>query len=387
MRNSITDVWRFMGYRIRRHTYPFTMMPINVTVSVTNHCNSRCRTCYIWNMYHESPELQKTELELWEFDKIFKSLGKSVKYLVLSGGEPFLRKDLAGICASAYEHCQPHVITIPTNALLPKVIENELKHILSVCRGTSFTVNLSLDGVGDKHDEIRGVKGNFESFKDTYNMLLQMKKEFPNLIVGVHSVLSVFNLDNFTETYNFVRKLQPDSYITEVAEERTELFNQGNQVTPNPLKLESLLSILRENIKRDYLSKGGFLSRLIQASRLEYYETVPKILESKRQLQPCYAGFASCQITPYGDIWPCCVLGYTQSMGNLREHEYEFRRVWFSERAQGIRRYVNNGNCSCPLANAWYTSTFCNMGHAVKITATLLASYLQRSKTPMHEKD
>jgi len=308
-----------------------------------------------------------------------------VKYLVISGGEPFLRKDLADICASAYEHCRPHVITIPTNALLPNVIENELRRILSVCRDTSVIVNLSLDGVGDKHDEIRGVKGNFKSFTDAYTTLLQMKKEFPYLIVGVHSVLSVLNLDSFTETYDFVRKLQPDSYITEVAEERTELFNQGSQVTPSPLKLAFVMGVLRENIKRDYLSKGGFLSRLIQASRLEYYETVPKVLEKKRQLQPCYAGFASCQITPYGDIWPCCVLGYSRSMGNLREHEYEFMRVWFSKKAQSIRRYINDGNCWCPLANAWYTSAFCNMGNAVKIMATLLKSYLPRPKTATHE--
>jgi len=256
------------------------------------------------------------------------------------------------------------------------VIEKRLRHILSMCTNTSFIVNLSLDGVGDKHDEIRGVKGNFQSLLDTYTSLMSMKKEYSNLIIGVHSVLSIFNLDHFAEIYKFVRQLQPDSYIVEVAEERTELFNVGIQVTPDAMMLSMVMSRLRESIKRDYLSQGGFLARLIQASRLTYYETVPEILMKNHQTRPCYAGFASCQITPYGDVWPCCVLGYDQPMGNLREHDYDFERIWFSQRAHEIRRYIRNGKCSCPLANAWYTSAFCDLGSVTKVMATLLASYL-----------
>jgi len=349
---------------------------MSVTVSVTNRCNSRCRTCYIWNLYREKPGLERTELTLSEFDSIFESLGRNVSYLVISGGEPFLRKDLPEICLSAYEHCHPSVVTIPTNALLPRLIGKKLRYILTKCTDTNFIVNLSLDGVGNKHDEIRGVKGNFQSLLDTYTSLLPIKKEFPNLIVGVHTVLSVFNLDHLPETYEFVRRLQPDSYIVEVAEERTELFNQASGVTPTAEELMTIMRRLKDSIKRDYLSNGGFVVRLIQASRLAYYEAVPRILKEKRQTQPCYAGFASCQITPYGDIWPCCVLGYDQPMGNLREHNYNFKRVWFSPRANDIRTYIKDAKCSCPLANAWYTSAFCNAAYGIKVIATLFASYL-----------
>lgn len=349
---------------------------MSVTVSVTNRCNSRCKTCYIWNLYREKPRLERTELTLSEFDKIFKSLGRNVTYLVISGGEPFLRKDLPEICISAYEHCHPSVITIPTNALLPRLIEKRLRYILSMCTDASFIVNLSLDGVGNKHDEIRGVKGNFQSLLDAYTSLMFMKKEFPNLIVGVHTVLSIFNLDHLQEIYKFVRRLQPDSYIVEVAEERTELFNQASGVTPAAEELATVMHNLKARVKRDYLSNGSFVARLIQASRLEYYEAVPKIVKNKCLTQPCYASFASCQITPYGDVWPCCVLGYDQPMGNLREHDYDFKRIWFSQRAHEIRRYIKNGKCSCPLANAWYTSAFCNPSYAIKVMATLFSSYL-----------
>lgn len=259
---------------------------------------------------------------------------------------------------------------------MPEVIEAELRNILGVCPETSFTINLSLDGVGDKHDEIRGVKGNFQSFLRAYNSLSGMKKEFSNLILGVHTVVSIFNLESLAEIYRFVRNLQPDSYIVEVAEERTELFNQGMRVTPNPKELAKVMRSLRTSIRHDYLRSGGIVARLIQASRLAYYEEVPKILESSSQSLPCYAGFASCQITPYGDVWPCCVLGYDQTMGNLRETDYDFGKIWFAERAQAIRCFIRDGRCSCPLANAWYTSVFCSPHRALKVMAVLVASYL-----------
>jgi len=370
-----SELWRLLGYYANRNRDAFSKMPMSVTVSVTNRCNSRCRTCYIWNLYQEKPLLESSELKLWEFDRIFESLGRNVRYLVISGGEPFLRKDLPEICASAYEHCRPNVITIPTNALLPRVIEDKLKQILDLCADTNFTVNLSLDGVGYLHDEIRGVKGNFQSFLDTYNSLAVIKKDFPNLIVGVHSVLSNLNLDDLIETYKFVRQLNPDSYIVEVAEERTELFNQGSHVTPAANELGTIMQSLRANIKRDYLHRGSLVVRLIQASRLAYYDAIPKILGNKRRTQPCYAGSASCQITAYGDVWPCCVLGYNQPMGNLRECNYDFGKVWFSAKADEIRRYIRDGNCSCPLANAWYTSAFSSPRQAIKIMATLASSY------------
>ena len=45
-------------------------MPINFTVSITNKCNARCKTCNIWRIYEEQPELSKSELSAEEFERI-----------------------------------------------------------------------------------------------------------------------------------------------------------------------------------------------------------------------------------------------------------------------------------------------------------------------------
>jgi hypothetical protein len=90
------------------------------------------------------------------------------------------------------------------------------------------------------------------------------------------------------------------------------------------------------------------------AFRRRYYRLVQQWLRERRQMIPCYAGWASAQISPEGDIWFCCVNAVR--VGNLRENGYDFWGIWWGERAQALREEVRSGACDCPLANAAYTN-------------------------------
>jgi hypothetical protein len=61
-------------------------------------------------------------------------------------------------------------------------------------------------------------------------------------------------------------------------------------------------------------------------------------------------------MSPYGDIWACCTLGYEKSMGNVRGHDYDFLGVWTSRQAKEVRTYIHNELCNCPLANQAYSN-------------------------------
>ena len=74
----------------------------------------------------------------------------------------------------------------------------------------------------------------------------------------------------------------------------------------------------------------------------------------------CYAGISNVHINYDGEVWPCCVLGYSQPMGFLREEGYDFRKVWHSDRAAKVRKYIKDGNCACPLANQAYSNILCS---------------------------
>ena len=116
--------------------------------------------------------------------------------------------------------------------------------------------------------------------------------------------------------------------------------------------------------------RGARIPRLINALRRQYYDLTVKTLRDRRQAIPCYAGYASAQITPEGDVWPCCVRA--DVLGNLREADYDFKRIWFGKKAETVRASIRKGECHCPLANASYTNMLANPKALAKLCFDVL---------------
>jgi MoaA/NifB/PqqE/SkfB family radical SAM enzyme len=320
-------------------------LPVNITVSVSYRCNSRCKTCNVWLLPND-------DLVLEEWDRVFQSLGDAPYWFTFSGGEPTWREDLPEMVESAYRHCQPGIINIPTNGILDRVIPGRIERILQIARKSEVIINLSLDAVGEKHDEIRGVKNNWSRAMSTYRQLKELQATYKNLTLGIHTVISSYNIDSFAELCEFVqRELKPDSYITEIAEERVELDTVGLGITPTVEAYTVAIDTLLESLQDHRLTP---VAEVTQAFRRRYYELVKRTLREQRQIIPCMAGVASAQIAPNGDVWTCCVRA--ESMGNLREHDYDFGEVWRTGKANELRRSIKAGECHCPLANAAYTN-------------------------------
>jgi MoaA/NifB/PqqE/SkfB family radical SAM enzyme len=376
MNNWLQLTPKIVGYRFfKAFNWP-KIMPFMLTVSVTNQCNSRCRTCNIWKIYNESPERITEELTLHEYDLIFKNIGDSIIWYNISGGEPYLRKDLSHICKIMYENSNPKFMTIPTNGLLPKIIKEKTKEILDFCEGVKLVVNISIDEVNSKHDEIRGVEGNFKKVVETFRSLKELKQEYNNLDLGIHSVVSKFNVNRLTGVYELItKKLCPDSYICSPAQNRSELLNENEDIAPSIKAYEKWIDIIQIKAKQDYLDKKG-IPKLIQAVRLKYYDLAIEELKQKKQIIPCYAGFASCQITPYGDVWPCCTLAYEAIMGNLRDFNYNFKKLWRLNQSSEIRTRIKEGLCNCPMANIHYTNILCNTNMMIKLLSGIIFNNL-----------
>jgi len=333
--------------------------PLNLTVSTTFECNSRCATCNIWKKNSSS-----TEFSLDEFSKTFDSMD-DVYWLTISGGEPMLRSDITDIIESAYTRIHPRIINIPTNALVKDTVK-KIQDILSRCPNSEVVVNVSIDGIGAEDDGIRGVLGAYDAARNTIKKLKEI--EAKNLVVGVHTVISKHNYHRIPEIFDTImNKLKPDSYVTEVAEERVELENIGSGITPSSSEYAVTADFLSHEL--DAKSFHG-LSKKTYAFRKQYYQLTKQVLRSKQQAIPCYAGIASAQITPYGDVWACCVRG--ESIGNLREKNYDFKRIWASEEAARMRASIKNRECACPLANAHYTSMLMHPQTMLKVALSML---------------
>jgi MoaA/NifB/PqqE/SkfB family radical SAM enzyme len=287
----------------------------------------------------------------------------------MSGGEPFLRDELPEICALLYSHCRPAIINIPTNGLLCHKIAPAVRKIATSCGGAKIIVNLSLDAVGDTHDEIRGVPGNFERALTTYYSLKELQKlGMANLGLGIHTVISRFNVAAIPRIVPELLSLQPDSYITEIAENRVELATMNLEITPEPAAYQTAIDCVTEQVRAHAFRNLG---KIIRSFRLEYYQHVKSVLFGKSARWPCYAGFASAQIMPDGQVWACCIKG--QPMGHLAETGYDFGRVWFSTRADEVRQAIKRSRCHCPLANSSYTNMLLHPPTLMVVGARALA--------------
>jgi len=340
------------------------LLPFNYTFSVTFKCNSRCKTCNIWKLYENT---KGKELNTDEWEMVIKNLGDAPFWITLSGGEPFLRKDIVDMVESINTYNKPGIINIPTNGIL-RNIPDKIEEILEILKNsnTKLVINYSIDGIGELHDEIRGVKGNWEKVLDSYLRTKELKNKYDNLVVGIHTVISKWNVDKLPEIAKYLmNNLKPDQYITEIAEERFEMENFENKPTPNPKDYEVAINFLikeiEENLKEN---RWGGLSKITESFRIEYYKYVRDLYLGINNGMKSYAGFATCQISPVGDVWECAV--YATKMGNLRDFDYDFKKLWNSKQAWEVRERVKKEH-KCPLANEAYANMLLNPSIALRV--------------------
>lgn len=348
--------WSFYRYGFPK------LLPFSIVISISYRCNSKCRTCDVWRKPND-------DMTLEEWTRVFQKIGRGPIYMTFTGGEPFQRRDLPEMVTAAYEHCRPEYITIPTNGILTRRIVEGVDRICGAARDSRIGINLSLDGIGKEHDEIRMVPGNWERSMQTWDELKALQARHPNLVLSIHTVISRHNINRFREIYAGLQPLKPDSYITEVAEERVELDTVGMDITPLAAEYGPIADFLSE---RAHASPARGFARFTQSFRARYYQLAKRTLFEQTQAIPCFAGWASGHIAPNGDVWSCCIRA--QPVGNLRRTDYDLRPIWFEEvgTMKTLRKSIQHNECACPMANASYANMLLHPPTILQVARELL---------------
>ncbi len=365
---------KLAGFRMAYHGLAEPPAPINLTLSITNMCNSRCQSCDIWKIYPAEKERLQEELTVPEIEAIFRKIGR-VYFFNISGGEPFLRKDIVDIVKAACVHLQPTVVHCPTNALSPKRVAALTEEILVGMKqwgppGVKFTIKPSFDGVGGFHDWVRGIPGNYDKLIETLELLRDLRQKHDHLRIGVGTVISTMNLEHLPEIIAKSKTFGVDTYISEVAEEREEMRNVQTGITPTEAQYTEAIREFRENTFERLKDADG-LELLTQGMRHQYYDITRRWLRDRKQVVPCFAGISNAHISAYGDLWPCAILAGSKSLGNLKDVDYDFWKLWHSSRADEVRCGIKRGDCDCPLANQAYANMLMSPRAMARVGATV----------------
>jgi len=339
---------RIASFKIGRAIKSIKTLPISLAFSVTGRCNLSCKTCNIWN---SEP---KEELSPGEYRDIFSSIGGRIPWLTFDGGEPFLRQDFTEIVAGACRLLKPRVVNIATNGTLPELIYGSIREIAGDFPATQFIVNLSIDGIGERHDYIRNKAGSFSKVRETFNKLRTIKES--NFSLGINTTVSAYNIDYLPDILRYCVELGPDSYLMELAEEREMFRNSGSGIC---LDQKKSIDALKFMLKEAGRSSGKRFSALTRLIRSRYYDLARGVIEKQKRTIPCLGGTAFGHVFPNGDIWCCSVK--KRVMGNLKEAGYDFKKVWHSSQSNRLRREISSANCFCVSANAVYSNMLCRI--------------------------
>lgn len=233
---------------------------------VTARCNSDCKTCFYWKNINGLPDLSIVRIK-----KISSNLGK-INNILFSGGEPFLRRDLSEIVRIFVKNNQIKNLTIPTNGLLTKNIIETTAKILKENPDLLVSVSVSIDGLSESHNKIRGVKNNFQTATDTLAKLLKLKESFKNLSVIINTVICSENYKEIEKLAYFVRnRIRPDGHFFEIVRgvprEKGLLDIPPKELAYVYKKIFPLQVLyFKKNLNNQNLGVGlvGFLRRLIR---------------------------------------------------------------------------------------------------------------------------
>jgi len=314
--------------------------PIYFVFFVTGNCNAKCKHCLLGQR-----EKMTNELTIDEIEKVSASMDNML-FFTPTGGEPFLREDLAEIVKIFHRNNAALNVGIPTNGSLTNRVVSSVKDMLESCPDVDLHIDVSIDAVGEEHDEIRGFKGLFDRAITTYQELRKMEKHYDKLSTCVEITVSAYNHDQLPGLYDYLtNKVGVNTVFT--------LLTRGEPRNAEAKdfdisKYEEFHRLLEEDNKSRQLSgyyKMPF-SDILNAKRIVRPKLIAKTVRENRYQIPCYAGSLGGAMFSQGQVLPCELL-VDKVMGNVRDYDYDFKKIWFSKKADEIRKWIRQSKCFC----------------------------------------
>jgi MoaA/NifB/PqqE/SkfB family radical SAM enzyme len=305
----------------------FELKPFFGAVELTTRCNSRCVYCRNWRLQFDGDVLDQKILK--DVFRDFRSIG--VRRLVLTGGEPLLRNDLASIVREAYS-CQLYTSIVTNGRLLNDTRLN------SLLDAGLLGITISLDSL-DPHTYkfLRGcdIQPSLEALN-----LLSGKAANSSLSLSVNCVLTA---QNFRQVPDLLQHLSDLGLPLSVQPCNTYGQNELQYLVPDEDSTYDLQQVIDKLLKMKQqgallLSSESFLTHIPQF-------WLNKVLPEGT----CYYGEVNLTVNHKGDVLPCWLL---PAVGNVVEGK--MLDIWKKEKYRKLRSRMLKGHCP----HCWLSCSF-----------------------------
>lgn len=312
--------------------------PAYVLLFVTSRCEAKCGHCFYWKQKNSI----KDELTLAEIEQLAKKCGSLVQ-LTLTGGSPELRDDLADITILFGKYCCPINITLCSNGNYPQKLCSDVEKILKALPTQSLTVDISLDGIGDEHDRIRGVPGLFDRVCESYEKLKTHRDKHDNLRLGCGMCVSGLNKNSAYATAMWAMEQLPIDNFTPILVRGKP--HQVDAIDTDPdvfLKISELVSDrLRQSTLKGYAPFPCILNQKDIIQKKLIYDIFTKKVSPIR----CSATRETATIYPDGTIAACELR--PNILGNLRAVDMNISKIFKDPKTIQLRKNIAKEKCWC----------------------------------------
>jgi Fe-coproporphyrin III synthase len=297
-------------------------LPTDCSIVTTYRCQMRCEMCSIW----ENPTDKRLEITAADL-----SILPKLKVINITGGEPFVRKDLEEFAEISLQKAD--LVVVSTSGW-------HTDRIIDFCkRFPKVGIRVSIEGLSQNNDRLRGRASGF----DRAMRLLLTLKEMKHDNIGFGMTVSNHNSSDLLPMYHLAKNLGFE--FATATFHNSFYFHRGDNVVTNQDEVIENFFKLAEEQLQDRHPKSWF--------RALYNLGLVRYIQGKPRMLPCEAGTANFFVFPYGDVYPCNGLEdryWRKKMGNIREVK-SFEELWYSAAADEVRLVR-----TCPK-NCWMVGT------------------------------
>jgi len=289
--------------------------PIRPTVLIYNCtwvCDARCTMCNNWKWGDRKSDMTLAQVE----PAMNHEFWGAVENLNISGGEPTTRNDLPELVEMFHRHLpRLRKIGINTTGLTPHRAIPMLTRIVEFCakNGILISVRVSLDGIGDVHNQVRDVKRGFEKASQTIEAMQALSKQHDNFQFGIASTIFATNMEDAENILAWARTRGLDVVFNMLRFTDAMLHNK---------QLEEKIGF-RE--REEQFMRKFFLDRVQEESVLSgqafmYLHYADMIANGYQRTMPCPFQSQGLLLNPNGDLHYC---ENSEKLGNVLDDSAE----------------------------------------------------------------
>ena len=291
---------------------------MDAAIIVTYRCNAHCQMCNTWQ-FPSKPEDEFSP-------ELLKKLPEGLGRVNITGGEPTLRKDLLQIVEILAPKAKR--LEISTNGFFTDRLVEVVK------RHPEITVRISVEGLPETNDRVRGIKNGFDHALRSYLRL----REIGVKDLGFAVTIQDGNKDDLLDLYHLVEDLGAE--FAQAVPHNSYYFHKFDNEVADVDGVQQAIDGLIEALLKSKRPKEWFRAYLNRGLS-------DHVAGNTRRLD-CTAGSDIFFLDPFGEVYPCN--GRDLSMGNLNQESFD--EIWNGEKAAAVRELVASCDAGC-----WMTGT------------------------------